>query len=760
MDGLRFHIRGIVQGVGFRPYVYGLATSLKLRGWVRNSSAGVEIEIVGSRHSLSEFHRRLLVELPPLARVDTLEVHPMHGNFPTFTIVDSADDESQFIPVSPDVAICPDCVRELFDPSDRRFRYPFINCTNCGPRFTIIREIPYDRPLTTMAGFPLCHDCQKEYEDPANRRFHAQPIACPVCGPQLHWSDQLGNTCDGEDALLAARQALKDGMIVAVKGIGGYHLACDAFNATAVDELRRRKRRSRKPFAVMANSLETIAQHCIISEYEASLLTSPAAPITLLKWHPDSAIAPSVAPHQQTLGVMLPYTPLHYLLLEPASEYPAVLVMTSGNLGEEPIAYLDGDAQTRLLGLADGFLGHNRPIHMRMDDSVVRVHSSQPYPIRRSRGYAPQPTPFPLTAPSILATGAELKNTFCLTRENYAFMSHHIGDMENFETLTSFEEAVAHYEKLFRIHPAAIACDLHPNYLASRYARQRAELTDTHLIEIQHHHAHLASVLADNGWKNADPVIGLCMDGTGYGDDGAIWGGEILIGGYAQYTRFAHLAYIPMPGGDASVKKPARMALAHLSAAQIPWQPTMPAVSACSPAELHVVQSQLNRNINAPLTSSLGRLFDAVSAFLGVCTTANYEGEAAIMLEAIADPEETGAYLFPLHDGIIALDQFWSMIVADWEHGVSAPVMSARFHNGLARSFLDICDGIRKHTGLVHVALSGGVWQNMTLLAKTERLLSHAGFAVLIHSNVPANDGGLALGQAAIAAWQLSVSEK
>ena len=756
--GLSIQISGIVQGVGFRPFIYGLAIRHHLTGWVRNTSGGVEIEVFGDKDEVTAFLANIRVELPPLARIDALSSQTIPlVSYPDFQIINSQSISGSFIPVSPDMSICPDCQNELFDPDNRRYRYPFINCTNCGPRYTIIKDIPYDRPFTTMAGFELCPDCKAEYDNPLNRRFHAQPVACSVCGPQIAWktNQQGAVSMGGEDALLAARQALVEGKIIAVKGLGGYHLACDATNSATVDLLHQRKRRSRKAFAIMAFDMDTVRRHCEVSADDEVLLTSPQRPIVLTERRKDSSIALDVAPGQSTLGMMLPYTPLHLLLLEPAPGFPDALVMTSGNTSEEPIAYDDLDAFERLANIADGFLYHNRPIHTRVDDSVIRTFQGKAYPIRRSRGYAPDPLPLPFDALPLLATGGELKNTFCLTRDKYAFISHHIGDMENYETMTSFEEGIRHFERLFRIKPQVIACDMHPNYLASRYARALSQSDSLPLVEVQHHHAHLAACLVDNGWNSEDPIIGLCMDGTGYGTDGAIWGGEILIGGYAQFERFAHLAYVPLPGGDAAIRKPARTALAHLYTAGIEWNPDFLPVHALCEQERSAIYSQLTHAINSPQTSSLGRLFDAVSSFLGVCHSSSYEGEAAISLEAMVDPDENGYYPFPLVDGMIQIQPFWQTLVADQQSGLSIKKCAARFHNGLARMMLETCQTIRQNRGIQQVGLSGGVWQNMTLLAKTHTLLEEDGFSVFVHHSVPTNDGGLSIGQAAVAIHQL-----
>jgi len=756
LTGLKVRVRGIVQGVGFRPFVYSLAARHQLTGWVRNTSSGVEIELNGDRLELARFMEALEHQPPPLARIDSIYSEPAPVNhFSAFTILDSQPDPAEFIPVSPDMAICPDCQRELFDPSNRRYRYPFINCTNCGPRFSIIKNIPYDRPFTTMADFTMCPRCAAEYQDPLDRRFHAQPIACDDCGPAL-WFEAAGERlADGENALQTARNWLKNGKILAVKGLGGYHLACDATNIATVDELRRRKKRSDKPFALMAFSLDHIRLHCTVTPDEEALLTSPQHPIVILNQRSDSTVVPSVAPRQKTLGFMLPYTPLHLLLLEPEAGFPTALVMTSGNLSEEPIAYRDEDAGERLSGMADAFLQHNRGIHMRVDDSVLRTYRGRPYFMRRSRGYAPDPLVLPAEVPPLLATGAELKNSFCLTRQNYAFLSHFIGDMENYETLRSFEESIEHYQRLFRIQPRAIAADLHPDYLATRYAVNRAADESLPIYQIQHHHAHLAACLADNRWQSDEPVIGVCFDGTGYGTDGTIWGGEFLVGGYKAFSRVAHLKAVPLPGGDASVRNVGRMALAHLWAAGMEWDVEIPGVAALCPEERTVLRTQLTQQINTPLTSSMGRLFDAAAALIGVRKLATYEGQAAIELEQLADPDEAGTYPFDIQSGIIDPAPLWHSLHKDLQAGVSPPVISARFHNSIAQLTLEVCQSLRDSSSNA-VALSGGVWQNMLLLEKSQQLLEKAGFSVLIHRRVPTNDGGIALGQALIAASQMA----
>ena len=775
MRGLRVHISGVVQGVGFRPFVHKLARRYNLRGWVRNTSAGVEIEVDGEQDVLDSFVKSLSDEAPPLSRVDefTTSFRPASG-FRSFDIIHSEAVEGAFQPISPDVAICDDCLRELFDPHDRRYRYPFINCTNCGPRFTIIKDIPYDRPKTTMATFAMCPDCEREYTDPANRRFHAQPVACPVCGPRvwLEGNDKSGMidvhlqgqasdlSSDREDAIQRARVLLAQGHSLAIKGLGGFHLACDATNPQAVIELRIRKLRVDKPFALMMPDLESVEKHCVLGNAEQELLLSSARPIVLLRRRSGSKIAREVAPNQDWLGVMLPYTPLHYLLLEKTDGFSEALVMTSGNLSEEPIATDNEEARGRLSSLADAFLMHDREIHIRCDDSVVRAFSEQSskmntYPLRRSRGYSPFPVKLPWDVPPLLATGAELKNTFCITNKNYAFLSHHIGDMENYETLQSFERGIEHFEKLFRVKPGAIACDLHPNYLATRYALERAQREGLPAFSIQHHHAHIAACMAEHGLDGSRPVIGVAFDGTGYGDDGEIWGGEFLVADYKGYERALHLEYFPLPGGEAAIKRPARTALALLWSLGFDWDERLAPVAKFSEEEGTMLRTQLERRINTPLTSSMGRLFDAAAALAGVRQKVNYEAQAAIEFEALADAAENRGYSFEAVQNKVLVRTALEGLIKDVLAGTPVPIISARFHNGLAELVRVAAVNIKSRTGLNEVVLSGGVWQNIMLLRRTLSLLHNEGIVVYIHREAPTNDGGLSLGQAAIAANRL-----
>ena len=748
---VRIHISGVVQGVGFRPFVYGQALDHDLSGWVRNTSAGVDIQVEGESAQVEAFLTTLQEEPPPLASIHSYENAdcPLEG-FKTFEILASEAREGDFIPISPDVSLCDDCRKELFDPDDRRYRYPFINCTNCGPRFTIITDIPYDRPFTTMEDFEMCVDCNAEYHDPLDRRFHAQPVACPACGPQV-WIEVSGEkVAEREGAVNMARQLLQEGKIVAIKGLGGFHLACDATNATAVQTLRQRKLRVDKPFAIMVHSLEAARVQAKLTEDEESLLVRRERPIVLTDRRASSSIDPMVAPGQNRLGLMLPYTPIHELLLVREDGYPEALVMTSGNISEEPIAIDNQEALDRLDPLADAFLLHDRDIRTRCDDSVVTSFEQDIYPLRRSRGYAPYPVELPWEGKSILAGGPELKNTFCLTRGTNAFISHHIGDLENYETLASFEDGVAHFERLFRIQPELLVYDLHPNYLSTRYIRDRAERESLPAIGIQHHHAHIAACMAENGLPLESQVIGLSFDGTGYGEDGAIWGGEVLVGGYAEVERVAHLRYVPLPGGDAAIRAPWRTALAWLWQAEVEWNENLPPVAGSSDEQRQILLGQLEQGLNAPPTSSMGRLFDAFAALIGVRQQVNYEAQAAMELEALVDKSEKGAYPISIDGELIDPAKMFRAVVTDEQAGTPVGVMAARFHNTIAMIAVDVCDRLRVEHGLVDVVLSGGVWQNMVLLEKSVTMLREKGYTVWVHRRVPANDGGISLGQAAV----------
>jgi hydrogenase maturation protein HypF len=782
-------VEGIVQGVGFRPFVYSLATGLGLGGLVGNDVDGVFAEIEGPPATVREFLRRLEREAPPLARIErvTTSAMPPAGTA-SFTIAPSgpnAPDGRRGTLVAADTATCADCLRELSDPADRRYRYPFINCTNCGPRFTIVRDVPYDRPLTTMAGFAMCEPCAAEYHDPADRRYHAQPTCCPACGPRLALLGAAGEPLDLGEPLTgdqpgAAAALLRDGRIVAVKGLGGYHLAADAAHDDAVAALRARKHREDKPFAVLAASLAAARALCEVDDAAAALLTSRARPIVLLPRLPDAAVAPSAAPGNRHLGIMLPYTPLHHLL---AGAVAGPIVLTSGNVSDEPIAYRDEDALARLAGIADAFLTHDRAIHIRTDDSVTRVFRGRPLPVRRSRGYVPEPVVVPGGFPrQVLACGAELKNTFCLAKERHAFVSHHIGDLENAETLRSFTEGIEHFRRLFDVDPRVVAYDLHPEYLSTKYAM---ELTGVDLVGVQHHHAHVASCLADNGWpagpRAGGRVIGVAFDGTGYGTDGTLWGGEFLIADYAGFERAGHLAPVPLPGGQAAIRQPWRMAAAYLDGLDGLGAASLDVMRRNS-AQWPAVVAMARKGVNAPLTSSAGRLFDAVAALLGVRDAINYEGQAAIELEQLADPAERGGYHAAIdaeNPGRYAGPERTAAPAAeaaagpapeagrpfhvrgadlvraaagDLAAGVPPAVIAARFHNGVAAVVAAACLRIRERRALTTVALSGGVFQNMLLLNQVVTRLESRGFTVLTHSRVPCNDGGISLGQAVIAA--------
>jgi hydrogenase maturation protein HypF len=752
MAGRKIEITGIVQGVGFRPFVFNLASRYQLKGWVKNTSKGVIIEVDGENTVVDAFLRDLSSSPPPLAHIDHITSQEISPNgYTTFQIIESESIAGEFVPLSPDIAICDDCRREMFDPSNPRYRYPFINCTNCGPRFTILRDIPYDRPATTMADFPLCTYCKGEYNDPANRRFHAQPVACPTCGPHIWLEVDQKEIASHEGALQQARQMLKEGKVLAIKGLGGFHLACDACNEQAVQTLRERKRRTDKPFAVMVFDAAHAERYGEFSAAELALLESKEKPIVLVQKKRQNRLSGLVAPGNERVGIMLPYTPLHLLLLEPEFDFPEVLVMTSANLSEEPIAYTNTDAVARLSEIADGFLMHNREIHVRIDDSVITEFQGKAYFARRARGFAPQPVLLPAPAPTLLAVGAELKNTFCLSKDRYAFLSHHIGDLQNAETLQSFEEAIQHYENIFRVKPQALACDLHPDYLSSQYAQGRARRQELPLFKIQHHHAHLAACLADHDYRAGQPVIGAIFDGTGFGTDGAIWGGEFFVGNYAGFERAFHLAYVPQPGGDMATRTPAKMALAHLWSANLPWMDAIAPCQHLTEEEKNVLRRQLEQSINTPLTSSMGRFFDAASALIGVRQTINYEAQAAIELEAICTPDEQGTYPFSIHDDILDPAPLWSAMLQDVQMGLYKERMAAKFHHAITDMVVEISKTIRQERAINTVVLSGGVWQNKVLLTHSVACLEKAGFTVLWHQHIPTNDGGVALGQIMIA---------
>jgi hydrogenase maturation protein HypF len=751
---MKISVRGVVQGVGFRPFVYQLATQQNLKGWVCNTSGDVKIEIEGEKEALGKFLTDLKALAPPLARIQdvTASSEPAAG-YTNFEIRDSVSEEGEYQLISPDIATCQNCLDETLDPADRRYRYPFTNCTNCGPRFTIIEDIPYDRPKTTMRSFKMCPECQQEYDNPLDRRFHAQPNACPRCGPELQLVDNEGNKVVESDVISAASNLLREGKILAIKGLGGFLLACDATSEKTVQLLRERKKRPSKPFAIMLATMKDIREHCHVSDSEEELLTSPSCPIVLLKWKESSEVSLAVAPWLNYLGVMLPYTPLHHVLLR---ETGLPLVMTSGNLSEEPIAKDNDEALRRLNWIADYFVLNNRDIYARYDDSVSIVERDRPQLIRRARGYAPYPIHLPFRSKQVLACGAELKNTFCLTRDENAFLSQHIGDMENLETLEHFETTIELYKKLFKIEPEIIACDMHPEYLSTKYAKDRAENSpDITLVPVQHHHAHIVSCLVDNGLQ--EPVIGVSLDGTGYGTDGNIWGGEFLVSDFKDFKRLGQFQYVPMPGGAAAILRPRRMAISYLFTlfGEDALKQDLPFLRQVDSLEVDLIAKQIQRGINSPLTSSCGRLFDAVSALIGVRGTIDYEAQAAIELEMLADESETALYPFSIveQDGthIVQLNELFAAIIADLNKGVSTPKISARFHNSIASIVTQMCSRLTGITGIKKVALSGGVFQNRLLLRLAVAALEKDGFEVLTHREVPGNDGGISVGQAVIA---------
>jgi hydrogenase maturation protein HypF len=761
---LRLEISGVVQGVGFRPFVFSAAKKLDLKGFVGNESKGVFIEIEGEEVKLNSFIEHLKTNAPPLSHIAAIKTQAIQiKEDSAFKIIESESHEAEFTLISPDISICEDCLRELFDPKDRRYLYPFINCTNCGPRFTITKTVPYDRPNTTMSAFEMCRACRTEYENPLDRRFHAQPISCWDCGPGLFYCDaetrRRGDA--GTAGIRQTQDVLRKGQTIAVKGIGGFHLVCDARNEKAIATLRQRKGRVDKPFAVMCKDLETAQKFVEINQAEREILTSKERPIVLLKKKSSNNLSELIAPNNEFLGIMLPYSPLHHLLF---SNDLDVLVMTSGNYSNEPIVKDNDKALEKLQHLADSFLLHDRDIYVQCDDSVIRISdfgfrisdlesqianrkSQILLPIRRSRGYSPFPVELPFKVPQILAVGGELKSTFCLTKENFAFMSQHIGDMENLETLRAFENASEQMKRLFRVEPEIVVGDLHPNYLSSNWAKRTFEK----FVAVQHHHAHIASVMAENGVKD-EKVIGFAFDGTGYGLDGKIWGGEVFCGDYQNFERLTHLRYFPLAGGDASVRNVYRMALSVLREAEIEWEEDLAPVSFCSESERKVLLKQLENNLNVVPTSSFGRLFDAIASIADIRHRATYEAQAAIEFEAILDAEEGDAYHFKLNGNEIDYRNLVCEVVKDVRRNLAKPIISARFHNAVADLILQLSLQYRKSLSLNKIALSGGCFQNVALLKKSVNLLKQNDFEVLTHRLVPPNDGGLALGQAVIAA--------
>ena len=753
----------MVQGVGFRPYVYALARGLGLGGSVANTPAGVITDVEGDAAAVGEFCRRVGREAPALATVTGVSWSPEQVRGMREFRIRSSESQtpSGRTLVPPDVATCDDCLAELRDRASRRYRHPFVTCTNCGPRFTIIKDLPYDRATTTMAAFAMCPDCAREYADPADRRFHAETICCPACGPRLSLVHPDGRAEPGDQALASARGLIAAGAVLAVKGLGGYHLACDAANEAAVTLLRKRKRRGDRPFAVMVADLSAAGPLAALNAEERAALRGRQRPVVLAERRAGQpALAASVAPGSADLGLMLPYTPLHHLLLGLPGDPPGpqALVMTSGNRSGEPLA-IDDEARQRLADLADAWLTHDRPIHLACDDSVVRIVDRAELPVRRSRGYAPLPVDLPFDVPPTLAVGGDLKNTLCVAGSRRAWLSQHIGDMDDFRTQQAFETAAAHFEALTGIRPEYLAADRHPGYRSSRWAAANA--AGRPVRHVQHHHAHVASTMAEHSHEGTRRVLGIAFDGTGYGDDGAVWGGEFLLADYGGYTRAAHLRYVPLPGGDAGVRNPCRMALSHLRAAGVAWDAGLPCVQACSRDELRLLDAQLASGTRCAPTSSMGRLLDAVSSIAGVCHRVGYEAQAAAELEAAARSarDEGGSYAFAVRtDGCLP----WSLdaapliaaAAADALAGIPAPVIAVRFHRAVVSAVADVATRVREVAGLSEVTLSGGVFVNVLLSTWCARELAARGFTVLRHHRVPPTDAGLALGQVAVAARQ------
>ncbi|MGD9065147.1 MAG: carbamoyltransferase HypF [Desulfobacterales bacterium] len=746
----RLKVNGIVQGVGFRPFVYQLAEQYGLKGEVANTSSGVSIHIEGTPEQITSFKADLAAKSPPLAYVvDISERSESVRQFTDFAIKKSVGKSKRSTLISPDVSVCDDCRAEMLDSDDRRYHYPFINCTNCGPRYTIIDDIPYDRPKTSMRSFTMCPRCQAEYDDPHNRRFHAQPNACAKCGPHVSLWDNRLNQISTENPIEKTAELLRQGSILAIKGLGGYHLAADAANSGAVKRLRRRKMREEKPFAVMSYDIESVLRFARVGPEEETLLTSIQRPIVLLKKKFPNPISELVSPQNKYFGVMLPYTPLHYLLLKYGF---TALVMTSGNLSEEPIAIDNKDAFRRLAKIADYFLIHDRDIYLRSDDSIVRHAVGAKRFIRRSRGFVPIPVFLKKEVPSILACGAELKNTICVTKRNMAFLSQHIGDLENMATYDFFKLTVAHLNRILDIKPDIIAYDLHPDYLSTQYAQEQSAI---HKIQVQHHHAHIVSCMAEHQLGGA--VIGLSFDGTGYGTDGAIWGSEILIAEEHDFKRAGHLAYVSMPGSSAAIKEPWRMAVSYLNDAFGDEFRTLdlPAIRKIENKKINIIREMISKGINSPQTSSLGRLFDGVAALCGIRNRVNFEGQAAMELEMLAEETTESRYDYEWEtDDVIRIlpAPIIRGIAADVHNRVPVSKISAKFHKTLICLFAEICEVIRDHRGLDRVAISGGCFQNATLLAGLIQALKRRKFQVFSHQQVPSNDGGIALGQAMVAA--------
>ena len=750
---LRVHVQGIVQGVGFRPFIYQLAHRNRLKGYVANTPKGVEIEVEGGREALHHFLQELPKTAPPLAtitQIDSEELPAAH--YSTFEIRSSEEGQERAALISPDTATCSDCLRELFDQHDRRYLYPFINCTNCGPRYTIINDIPYDRPKTSMAAFTMCNECSREYYDPMDRRFHAQPNACWACGPHVWLADGEGKDLGIKEPISEAASLLSQGAILAVKGLGGFHLAVDATQREAVKRLRLRKGREEKPLALMSSSLEQIETYAFLGEDERQLLISAKRPIVIVPKRPSDIIAPEVAPRNRSFGVMLPYTPLHHLLLS----HPFVaLVMTSGNMSEEPIAIDNQEAVKRLGTIADYFLFHDRDIILRSDDSVLRIAGGRPRQIRRSRGYVPVPIFLRKSVPTVLALGGELKSTICLTTENRAFVGQHIGDLENLETLEFLEQSVDHLQRILELRPRLLVHDLHPDYLTTQLAEAQEEFPT---LAVQHHHAHVVSCMAEHGLQST--VLGLTLDGTGYGEDGTVWGGEILLADEKSYERVAHFEYVPMPGGAKAIKEPWRMAVAYLWATfgEEIFQDDLLSLRNWDCNQIEVLLQMMQRKVNSPLTSSCGRLFDGVAAIIGLRDRIAYEGQAAIELEQCLKPT-TERYQYELREVggklLLSPTTIFRQVYEDTVSGVEPPVISGKFHQTMVEMFAEASLHLCKHHGINRIVCSGGVFQNVFLLENLEVRLGDLGLEVYTPELIPANDACISLGQAVIGAMRL-----
>ncbi len=749
----RVHIQGIVQGVGFRPFIYQLAHRYRLHGYVANTPKGVEVEVEGVQEDLHQFLRELPESVPPLAKVTQIETEELPAAaYRTFEIKSSAGGEERAALISPDTETCGDCLRELFDRENRRYLYPFINCTNCGPRYTIIKDIPYDRDKTSMAIFTMCDDCAREYHDPLNRRFHAQPNGCWECGPRVWLVDARGEDLGVKDPIATAAQHLSEGAIVALKGLGGFHLAVDATQNEAVKRLRWRKRREEKPLAIMSASLEQVELYALVGEEERRLLSCAQRPIVIVPKRPVNKIAPEVAPRNRYFGVMLPYTPLHHLLL--AHPFLA-LVMTSGNISEEPIAIDNFEALERLGDIADYYLLHDRDILLRSDDSILRVVTGKPRQIRRSRGYVPVPVFLRKPVAPVLALGGELKSTICLTKENRAFVGQHLGDLENLETLEFLEQTVRHLRRILEVSPRLLVHDLHPDYLTTQVAAAQEELPT---LSVQHHHAHIVSCMAEHGLGGE--VLGLALDGTGYGDDDCIWGGEILSANESSYERLGHFEYVPMPGGAAAIKEPWRMAVAYLWATfgEEIFQDDLQLPRSWDRERIGVLLQMMRRQVNSPLTSSCGRLFDAVAALVGLRDLIAYEGQAAIELEQCMEPTaKSYQYEFKEVGGRLLLSPtvIFAQVFEDVISGMEAGLISGKFHQTLVAMFVEVCQRLSRLHGLDRVVCSGGVFQNVFLLGDLESQLRASGLEVYTPQRIPANDACISLGQAIVGAASL-----